>query len=506
MKAIILAAGIGSRLQPMTSNKPKCLIEVAGRPILDYQIRSYASAGIKDIIIIVGYKSEQVIDFCRHIEGVNIKTIENTNYEVTNNMYSLYLAFDDLVGKTFVLSNGDVIFDEQIACSIVHSEIKDLIATDHGKYLEESMKITVNHMGLVDNISKTIPSQLAYGNSIDLYKFSAESSEIFFMQIKDIIEKDGNLNDWTEVALQKLLRTRRLSMRPFDIAKRRWVEIDNYEDLALADKLFSDFDRSLKNKKLFFIDLDGTIYIGDKIIQGAKEFLVGLESLGIDFYFLSNNSSRSKKDYVKKLNRMGIITKEEKIILSTDGLIEYLLNEKVKDVFVVGTKSMESSLIQKGMNTKSDKPEFVVLGFDTELSYEKIRQASLHLENGVDLLATHCDVVCPTSEGNIPDIGSMLALFEVATGKKPVKIFGKPNLEMVYHVMACRRIKRKDTVVVGDRLYTDMELARRIGCDFICVLSGETRREDCDNDRPDLIVKDVSKIIHFGGLYHLRAK
>ncbi|MCZ6594043.1 MAG: HAD hydrolase-like protein, partial [Bacteroidetes bacterium] len=111
-------------------------------------------------------------------------------------------------------------------------------------------------------------------------------------------------------------------------------------------------------------------------------------------------------------------------------------------------------------------------------------------------LATHCDLVCPTSEGLVPDIGSMLALIEATTKKKPVKVFGKPNPEMVEHILIERGVNLAEIAVIGDRLYTDMALARELGCDFVCVLSGETKREDIENldDLPDLIVNSVAEI------------
>src|SRR5690606_4320311 len=116
MKAVILAEGIGSRLRPITLTKPKCLVRAAGRPILDYQIQAYIAAGIKKIIIVAGYQSRAVHDYCKHIKDAEITIIENPDYETTNNMYSLYLAKEYVENQAFVLSNGDVAFDPQIAC------------------------------------------------------------------------------------------------------------------------------------------------------------------------------------------------------------------------------------------------------------------------------------------------------------------------------------------------------------------------------------------------------
>jgi ribonucleotide monophosphatase NagD (HAD superfamily) len=224
------------------------------------------------------------------------------------------------------------------------------------------------------------------------------------------------------------------------------------------------FDRSLKNKHVVFMDLDGTVYLGEKLITGADLFLDYLKENGIHYYFLSNNSSRSKAAYVKK-----------------DGVIEFLLGQGIKDVYVVGTQSMKDMFQEAGIQVTSSDPVYVVLGYDTELTYEKLRASALFLQNNVPLIATHPDLVCPTPEGPVPDVGAMLALFDKATGVKPERIFGKPNPKMITHVFKRHNVGPEDAVMIGDRIYTDMELANRVPCDFILVLSGEAKRSDLQN-------------------------
>jgi HAD superfamily hydrolase (TIGR01450 family) len=259
----------------------------------------------------------------------------------------------------------------------------------------------------------------------------------------------------------------------------------------------SGAEHLFQNKKVVFLDLDGTIYMGDALIPGAKEFLDYLSDKGILFYFLSNNSSRSKADYVKKLSSLGIYTDEEGIILSTDGVIAFLFERNIRDIYVVGTKSMREMFIEAGFNTESHSPSYIILGFDTELTYEKLKAAALFIQDGVELIATHPDLVCPTPEGFIPDTGSMLALFEKATNKKPSKIFGKPNPEMIAHILKKQNASPQHVVMIGDRIYTDMELARRVPCDFILVLSGETKKKDLAQieEQPTLVVESVADLI-----------
>ena len=257
-----------------------------------------------------------------------------------------------------------------------------------------------------------------------------------------------------------------------------------------------DINNFFYDKKIFFLDLDGTVYLGDRLISGADKFLEMLRKNNIDHYFLSNNSSRSKKDYIKKLKRMGIPAKLDQIILSTDGVIEFLKKKNINDTYVLGTSSMKNMFKQAGIHTDSNDPEYVILGYDTELTYEKLKTASLFLSQGKKMLAAHCDIVCPSPEGPLPDVGAMLALLEKATGRKPERIFGKPNPEMIKHILEKHKTSTDQIVMVGDRIYTDMELAKRLNCDFILVLSGETMPEDLENlsSRPALVVENLGQL------------
>ncbi len=252
-----------------------------------------------------------------------------------------------------------------------------------------------------------------------------------------------------------------------------------------------------QNKKIVFLDMDGTIYLGEKLIPGAEEFLSVLRKKGIKYYYLSNNSSRSKADYVIKFEHLGITASTEEIILSTDGVIDFLLGRKIDKTYVVGTQSMKDMFIHAGIEVDSQNPTYIILGYDTELNYLKIKTAALFLQKKIPMLATHKDLVCPTQEGLIPDVGAIMALFKKATGKSPEKIFGKPNKEMLDHIIKKHEVTANDLVIIGDRIYTDMEMANRIGCDFILVLSGETQKEDVSKlkTKPSLIVDNLGQLL-----------
>ena len=257
-----------------------------------------------------------------------------------------------------------------------------------------------------------------------------------------------------------------------------------------------DLNNIFHDKKIFFLDLDGTVYLGDKLISGADKFLEALRKNNVNYYFLSNNSSRSKQDYVAKLERMGIPAKLDQIILSTDGVIEFLRKKNIKNTYVLGTKSMKNMFSQAGIQPDSDDPDYVILGYDTELTYEKLKTTSLFLTQGKKFIAAHCDIVCPSPEGPLPDVGAMLALLEQATGRKPERIFGKPNPEMIKHILDKHEASTDQIVMVGDRIYTDMELAQRLNCDFILVLSGETTKKDLEalDSPPALVVENLGQL------------
>ena len=492
MTAIILAAGMGSRLVPITETRPKCMVKVAGKPILQYQIEAYRDAGVTKIVVVCGYFSTRIKAFVARY-GKLVECLCNEDYEVTNNMYSLYLALAKLAPKQPVMiSNGDVVFEPAIIQGIL-AQPGSLIAVDAGSYDEESMKITVAD-GHVRSISKAVTADDAFGNSIDVYKFEGGFLAEFKQLLSDTIEVEGNRNDWTEVAIEKCLAQNPSSVRPYEICGKKWVEVDNYHDLQLADEVFSTL--KLEAIDLFFIDLDGTIFLGDKVIEGAPAFIRSLQDTGREFKLLSNNSSKSKQEYVGLLSGYGIEVDTNAIVLSSDGAIAHIKAMGHERVFVLGTESLRMSVEDAGLSTNDRNYDCVLVGYDTELSYQKLKQAALLLHGGCGFFATHGDMVCPTVDGPIPDIGSILALLEKATGRAPDKTFGKPDKQMVQFLLEEKQLNPSFVASTGAGIYTDMLAARNVGSPFILVLSGETKRDEVDQiaDFPDLIVQSVASL------------
>lgn len=234
MKALILAAGLGTRLAPITNSVPKSLVPVNGKPILFKQIENLYENGITDITIISGYKAE-VLEKNVKENYPNVKIINSVDYMNTNNMYSAYLAKSEMYGKAFLMMNADVFFDGSVIKSLLEFDGENAIVTDIGNYLEESMKV-IEDDGKLIAIAKTITQEEALGASIDVYKFSVEGGQAFFDKCAEYIEERKELKKWSEVALNDILPYTNFKACPL---VGRWLEIDNHDDLRAAEELFS---------------------------------------------------------------------------------------------------------------------------------------------------------------------------------------------------------------------------------------------------------------------------
>lgn len=235
MKALILAAGFGSRLAPITDHCPKSLVPVNGKPILIKQIENLRENNVTDITIVSGYKAE-ILEQAVHQQYPEIRIIHSADYAVTNNMYSAYLAREAMGGEGFLMMNADVFYDGSVITELLKFEAENAIVTDIGTYLEESMKV-VEKGGRLVQISKAITPEDALGASIDVYKFSAAGAEAFFAKCAEYIEQKKELKLWSEVALNDILTAVEFRACPL---VGRWLEIDNHEDLAAANKLFAE--------------------------------------------------------------------------------------------------------------------------------------------------------------------------------------------------------------------------------------------------------------------------
>ncbi|WP_458204774.1 HAD-IIA family hydrolase [Haladaptatus sp. NG-SE-30] len=501
MKGVILAAGVGSRLRPITLHKPKCCVTVDGTPILAQQLGAYDDAGITNVTVVAGYLADHVESVCESVEskrqGLDVTVRTSDVYANTDNMYSLSLAREEVAGEEFVLSNGDVAFDPDLLTALVEADTDCAVACDSEQFDEEAMKVSVDEDERVTHIDKAIPEQAAHGSSTDVYRFSDEFSALLFDEITRTIDRGDEYDAWTEVAIDRVVRNHRHDLSVVDVSEHDWVEIDDFDDLQVADRTFSSLSW-LDSKEAIFFDLDGTVYLDDTLVDDARARIETLRESGVDIYFLSNNSSRWKDEYVAKLNSLDVKASTDDVLLSTDGVIQYL-QDVGDEVYVLGTTAMRDAMVEHGVEVGVEDPEHVVVGFDTELTYEKARRATLAIRDGATFLLAHPDAVCPTAAGMVPDCGSIGALVERATDREPDRIFGKPNTEMIQHVLDRDGHVPDDVVIVGDRLETDVQLADNVGCESVCVLTGDATRFDVERSDicPTLVAPSVSALDEF---------
>ena len=261
-----------------------------------------------------------------------------------------------------------------------------------------------------------------------------------------------------------------------------------------------DRQQILENIRCFALDMDGTIYLGEKWIDGAKEFLQKIEESGRSYIFLTNNSSKNASVYVEKLHRMGWDVGEDKIITSGQATIDYLQqNFPEKKVFLLGNPLLQGEFEQAGIVLDDVSPDVVVTAFDTSLDYQKMCKVCDFVRRGLPYLATHPDYNCPTETGFIPDAGAIHAFIHASAFRYPDRIIGKPNVDIVNYLMKRVGAEKDQIAMVGDRLYTDVATGVNHGLHGVLVLSGEATIEEAGKSEvvPDLIFKSVHDIIPF---------
>ena len=256
---------------------------------------------------------------------------------------------------------------------------------------------------------------------------------------------------------------------------------------------------SLREKKLFLLDMDGTIYLDGTLFSGTPDFLEEIRRRGGRYLFLTNNSSRSATAYVEKLRGMGIAATEEDFLTSTTALIRELKGRPPYHLcYAFGTASFRSELARGGISVTDrleDGIDCLLVGFDTELTFQKLEDACILLNRGVDFLATNPDWVCPTWYGSVPDCGSVCEMLFRATGRRP-QVIGKPQPAMARLAMAWTGYTPEETVLVGDRLYTDIACGVNAGIDTVFVLSGEGTLEDLEGSqtKPTWVLRGIEEI------------
>lgn len=255
-------------------------------------------------------------------------------------------------------------------------------------------------------------------------------------------------------------------------------------------------------KKLIIFDMDGTIYLGKNLIDGALDTFKYLNDNHIDYLFFTNNSSHDLDFYYQKIKAFGIECDLKKnFYSSTEVTISYLKERNIKDIFVIGNECLKKKLrnhfnVIKEYNV-NNKVDTVVCGFSTELVYQELKDASLYLQTrDIPFIATNGDYRCPIEDGlYIPDCGGMIEWLRLCTGKR-AKVLGKPNPEIIDYIAKEYKVKKDEILIVGDRLYTDILVGVNAHVDTLCVLSGESSLEDVRNyeHQPTYILDSIKSL------------
>ncbi len=257
---------------------------------------------------------------------------------------------------------------------------------------------------------------------------------------------------------------------------------------------------TLKNKKLFLLDMDGTIYLDDDLFDGTLDFLEYVKKIGGRYIFLTNNSSKSVDKYIEKLDKLGIKSTADDFLTSTDATALYLKKKNYNKIYAFGTSSFREQLIKSNLpitDNLEDGIDCLCMGFDTELTFQKLEDACILLGRGVDYIATNPDWVCPTWYGYVPDCGSVSEMLYNATKRRPTFI-GKPEPTMALLAMEKTGISKEETALMGDRLYTDIACGVNAGISSIFVLSGEGTMSDVDKSdvKPDFIYENIRELLN----------
>ena len=254
---------------------------------------------------------------------------------------------------------------------------------------------------------------------------------------------------------------------------------------------------SIKNKKLFLLDMDGTIYLDNNLFDGVLDFLSYIKKIDGKYMFLTNNSSKSVDKYIEKLDSIGIKSTADDFLTSTNATVLFLQKKNYNKIYALGTQSFKEQLKDGGLNITDkieDGIDCLCMGFDTELTFKKLEDACILLRDDIDYIATNPDWVCPTWYGYVPDCGSVSEMIYNATKKRP-QFIGKPQPEMINLAMEKTGSKKEDAIIFGDRLYTDIASGFNAGISTAFVLSGEGTIEDIEKSdvKPTYIYENIKK-------------
>ncbi|ABR29919.1 HAD family hydrolase [Thermosipho melanesiensis] len=251
----------------------------------------------------------------------------------------------------------------------------------------------------------------------------------------------------------------------------------------------------LKKVRLFVLDIDGTFSLSGKLLPGSISFAKKVKNANKKFVFLTNNSNKSIETYLKEFSNDKIKISASQIFTAGIETAEYLYEKfGPKKIYIVGNNEIKDIFKKAGHTIVENNPDIVVVTFDTTLNYEKLAKASIYVSKGKLFVLTNPDLNCPSEIGPIPDTGAIASIITKTTGKKPDIVFGKPDPLILEMIMKKHNVTKDETCVIGDRLYTDILLGKRAEVLTVLVLTGEAKKEDITNIKPDIIANDIGEI------------
>lgn len=257
---------------------------------------------------------------------------------------------------------------------------------------------------------------------------------------------------------------------------------------------------ALKDIRLYLFDMDGTLYLGDRLYGFTRELLEVIRKNGGRYLFMTNNSSKSVEDYIRKLEKLGIAADREDFITSSQATAYYLhKHHQGQRLYVCGTESLKKELRREGfsLTEQVEDTQCIVMGFDTELTFRKLQDVSYLLSTRPEIpyIATNPDLVCPTEFGSVPDCGSVCQMLNNVSGRLPI-VIGKPSALMPQLAMEKWGVAGKQTCVIGDRIYTDIRSGLNAGTLTILVLSGETTQAilEASSHKPHWVLESAGEI------------
>lgn len=516
---------------PSSPSSPS-LLTFGSKTLLEHQLDSIIRLTVDSTIFLVvdssvvdsfetflpSYRSPSSIQLIEVHSSNNTNKNTNTNNTLSHPLYPLHFALQTITNPsspTIILS-GDIIYDHSIINGLTSDSRSDLIAVDSTlSSLDGSIIVEFNNDAIIGLSSSLTDhsSSSSFGVSLDLFKLSPSS----FLSLKSRLNQlfssglDSPSKSFSIYSvLDTLIQTNDYPCGVYDIANYPWLSITSPDDLQLAEIVFhKDLDISpILSKKAFIFDLDGTLILDHQPLDGSIAFLKFLRDLHKHVILLSNNSSRGiNQTRQQAADILGLSFTEDEVFTSTHATINYLISHDYHSIFAVGTQAFCDDLSQAGFlladpsspSILSTPPDIVVIAFDLELTYLKLKIASLLIQRGIPFILTHGDLVCPTEEGFIPDAGSFLALLRAATSKEPEAILGKPNPFFIRLLCDKLALSPEDLIMVGDRLYTDIRMGIDTGCLTILPLSGETTLADLSSSPylPDYVFVSMKQLLDY---------